>query len=394
MSGGDRVVILGGDCRAVLATLPARSFDSVVTDPPYDLLSASRNGSRRINNDPAKPFGRHAGGFMGMQWDATGVAFDPRTWKAVLRVLKPGGYMLAMGGTRTYHRLACAVEDAGFEIRDTILNLFDADPRVQQFLDTLTPEQRGVFLELYSPSPLRAWVQGQGFPKGKGNLKPAWEPILLVRKPGPRVLPLGIDECRVPTGGDAANARANKGRGLGYHGGDGERGGWSGSAGRYPANVAIDDSDEVAGAFAEFGERSGPRAPARRGAAGEGWGMGEGERVAFGDTGTAARFFYCSKASKSERGRGNHHPTVKPLALIRWLVRLVTPPGGRVLDPFAGSGTTGAACLAEGRYCTLIEKDEKYLSIIRSRIKQPAPGGPPVDWRTGEPLLVDFWPKT
>jgi site-specific DNA-methyltransferase (adenine-specific) len=302
-----------GDCREVLATLDADSFDSVVTDSPYEL------------------------GFMGKKWDSTGVAFDPATWSAALRVLKPGGYMLAMGGTRTYHRLACAVEDAGFEVRDCLM-----------------------------------WMYGTGFPKGQGCLKPAWEPILLARKPGKRVLPLGIDVCRVPTD-EAGKPREYEPRE------DRENwritGGTNGSGatsplGRYPANVLHDGSDEVLEAFAAFGESSSKataRNTAKNGTAAYGDFRGTGRVVGHDDTGTAARFFYCAKASKTERGEGNTHPTVKPLALMRWMVRLVTPEGGRVLDPFAGSGSTLIAAHAEGRSAVGVELDAKHCDIIAAR---------------------------
>lgn len=304
-----------GDCREVLRESPADSFDSVVTDPPYEL------------------------GFMGKSWDSSGVAFDPATWAAVLRVLKPGGYMLAMGGTRTYHRLAVAVEDAGFEIRDCLM-----------------------------------WMYGTGFPKGQGCLKPAWEPILLCRKPGKRVLPLGVDACRVGTTKDVP-ASLPKGDALK---GWGERPGRKGkqltddafdpNLGRWPANVLHDGSDEVLEAF-----------------------------------GDASRFFYCAKASKRERDAGldgmpktdkklgnyrlvkcnpqtgkpndtqplaNNHPTVKPLALMRWMVRLVTPEGGRVLDPFAGSGSTLVAATQEGREAFGVELDAGHCEIIRRRVRE------------------------
>lgn len=320
----DPVRVIEGDCLDALPALPDGCVDAVTTDPPYEL------------------------GFMGRGWDKTGIAFDVEVWRGVLRVLKPGGYMLAFGGTRTYHRLACAIEDAGFEIRDCLM-----------------------------------WLYGTGFPKGQGCLKPAWEPILLARKPGKRVLPLGIDACRVP--GQAqpfANGSRRSGGIMGRHV-KSER--WEPTHdGRWPANVAHDGSDEVLEAFAAFGEtspsragsrkRSGERAQDGHGRA-DGYRMNEGEMVEYGDTGTAARFFYCAKAGKSERGADNTHPTVKPLALMRWLVRLITPPGGLILDPFAGSGTTGVAAALEGRRCILIEKEPTYAAICRERIAKVTSAG-------------------
>lgn len=308
--------LLVGDCRRVLPTLPGGYLDSVVTDPPYELE------------------------FMGKKWDGTGVAFDPATWAAVLRVLKPGGYMLVFGGTRTYHRMTCAIEDAGFEIRDCLM-----------------------------------WLYGTGFPKGQGCLKPAYEPIILARKPGPRVMPLGVDACRVPcAASDLEEMQGRSGRRapnsvLGQLG-NGES--WEPEpAGRYPANLLHDGSEEVLEAFAARCAPRTPRTPACRPADGKGY-MGlhtqDIERLAFDDTGTAARFFYCAKASKAERGEGNNHPTVKPLALTQWLVRLVTPERGLVGDPFAGSGTTGLAARIENHRSVLIEEDPDSVKIIRTRL--------------------------
>jgi DNA modification methylase len=318
-----KVKRLLGDCRQVMPTLPAHVFDSVVTDPPYEL------------------------GFMGKKWDATGVAFDPATWRAVLRVLKPGGYMLAMGGSRTYHRLACAIEDAGFEIRDCLM-----------------------------------WLYGSGFPKGQGCLKPAYEPILLARRPGPKVLPLGVNKCRVgaeqrqnPQAGFVRRGRTDEEVFLGT---DKNRPTEPPPTvnGRYPANVLHDGGEEVMEAFAAFGLTSttGKRTERSRDAevAGTAWGTNNHKSIEYADEppGTAARFFYTAKASKRERGEGNNHPTVKPLALMRWLVKLVTPEGGTVLDPFGGSGSTACAALLEGRRCTLIEENTEYHQIIKTRLKE------------------------
>jgi hypothetical protein len=218
-------------------------------------------------------------------------------------------------------------------------------------------------------SPYLYWQYGSGFPKGKGCLKPAYEPILLCRKPGPKVLPLGIDACRVAAGestirtqndGPQWSGKFNGGRRL--NGSD---------AGRWPANVLHDGSDEVLPLF--------PNAPGQQrsvngsqrthktsyvGTTDKG-----GDYEPRNDTGTAARFFYCAKASRSERGDGNTHPTVKPLALMRWLVRLVTPPGGTVLDPFTGSGTTGRAAILEGRQFAGIEREPEYFEIAKRRVQ-------------------------
>lgn len=311
------VRVVEGDCRERLSAFDADSFDSVVTDPPYGLA------------------------FMGRGWDhgVPGVEF----WRPVLRVLRPGGYMLAFGGTRTFHRLACAVEDAGFEVRDTL-----------------------------------CWLYGTGFPKGQGCLKPAWEPILLCRKPGPKVLPLGIDGCRVPTTERLSQGGCKPGANFSddaYQWGN--RQSKQHPAGRWPANVLHDGSDEVLEAFAAFGEtrpghrprtRTAPRSNGR--SLGTGWPQepetGQPENNGFGDTGTAARFFYCAKAGKAERA-GSTHPTVKPLALMRWLVRLVTPAGGLVLDPFCGSGSTLVAAVREGFRAVGIDSDAEPGSCATAR---------------------------
>jgi site-specific DNA-methyltransferase (adenine-specific) len=354
------MAVVCGDCRIVLPTLPEASFDGVVTDPPYGIGFMGKKW-----DTPGALVEREAD--RSQKWDNVGGNHNPSTgidqartrcaegrkfgewcgtWlPAVSRVLKPGGYMLAMGGTRTYHRLACAVEDAGFEIRDCLM-----------------------------------WMYGTGFPKGQGCLKPAWEPILLCRKPGPKVLPLGVDACRIsceerhnivskPKNGEFAGVFR-----------EGSSTGGTTRLGRYPANVLHDGSDEVMEAFAAFGERGGgdPRKAdgTRSQLVAEGWDRpwrhGEQRKEGhegFSDTGTAARFFYAAKASKAERGKDNTHPTVKPLALMRWMVRLVTPEGGRVLDPFAGSGSTLVAASMEGREAVGIELDEVHCTTARRRVR-------------------------
>lgn len=317
-----------GDSREVLPSFSEGSVDSVVTDPPYEL------------------------GFMGKSWDKQGVAFDPAMWTSVLRVLKPGGYLLCFGGTRTYHRLACAVEESGFELRDCLM-----------------------------------WLFGTGFPKGQGCLKPAWEPILLARRPGKKVLPLEVDACRVPSE-ERPNIVPDRRKGLV---GNALAGGLDGSLcgsradgtttqGRYPANVLHDGSEEVMESFAAFGEKtSGTKTPGR-GKRRDGhpdWRHAEGT-TCYADSGSAGRFFYCAKASKSERGKGNTHPTVKPLALMQWLLRLVTPVGGVSLDPFAGSGSSLLAGRAEGRRVIGIEQDAAHCAIAASRIgANPTPDAAP-----------------
>lgn len=298
-----------GDCRHVLAAMPADSVDAVVTDPPYELK------------------------FLGNKWDASGIAYDVAMWAEVLRVLRPGGHLLAFGGTRTWHRMVCAVEDAGFEVRDSIAWLFaEGFPKCGDLGKKIGPEWAG-------------WST---------TLKPAHEPIVMARKP--------------LAGTVAANVMAH---GTGPLNIDGCRS----AEGRWPANVAVD-----AWAASVIDEQSGNRpgqsahrnlSPSKPGMFGVGHGADTKPWApGYNDSGGASRFFYCAKAPKAERLKadGTAHPTVKPLTLMRWLVRLVTPPGGTVLDPFTGSGTTLEAALLEGFHAIGIEANPDYLPLIRQRL--------------------------
>jgi site-specific DNA-methyltransferase (adenine-specific) len=336
-----------GECLDVIKTLPDHSIHSIVTDPPYGLS------------------------FMGRKWDYD--VPSKEIWIEVMRVLKPGGYLLSFSGTRTYHRMAVEIEDAGFEIRDQI-----------------------------------GWLYGSGFPKshnldgdwdGWGTaLKPAWESIVVARKPiigtvAANVMAHGtgamnIDACRIWTeirtydlkggenlnklarhsGGDSAEAK-----GCGAYGVGAKQvtNGTATVVGRWPANVIHDGSDEVMDAFAAFGERApgNSNGGASKGEASRGSipTLRRGSLISRDDTGTAARFFYCAKASKADRA-GSKHPTVKPVSLMRYLCRLVTPKGGTILDPFAGSGTTGQAAVEEGFDAVLIEREAEYCEDIRHRL--------------------------
>lgn len=297
------------------------------------------------------------GGFMGLEWDSGVPAVE--VWAECLRVLKPGGHLLAFAGTRTQHRMAVNIEDAGFEIRDMI-----------------------------------AWVYGQGFPKSKNiaggwgtALKPAMEPITVARKPFPGTVAanmaahgvgaFNIGGCRVePTDeskareGEASQERryAEKG-GTNFAATPGVRGG--SPLGRWPANIVHDGGEEVLAAFPDApGQQGDLKGHSKDRLSKTCYGDMKAVRnhEARGDSGSAARFFYCAKASRKERGEGNNHPTVKPVELMRWLVRLVTPVGGVCLDPYTGSGTTGIAALAEGVRFIGIEKSPAYLAIASRRI--------------------------
>jgi len=370
------VTILNNDCRAAMREMPEASVDSLVTDPPYGLS------------------------FMGKEWDhgVPGVEF----WTEALRVAKPGAHLLAFGGTRTYHRLTCAIEDAGWEIRDCVM-----------------------------------WVYGSGFPKslnvekaGAGSewsgwgtaLKPAWEPIIVARKPLVGTVAsnvqafgtgaLNIDASRVGTegGGTQCSNRGVDGKCLGhsnagrstsgetFHGPDT-------SGGRWPANLIHDGSEDVVGLFPQTSSGA-LNAGHKRGSGVSSYDGGGGivQKDYGNDSGSAARFFYCTKASKLDRelglpstapiiaaadmvereegsdgmnspragagrttGSRNAHPTVKPTALMRYLCKLVTPPGGTVLDPFCGSGSTGVAARLEGFAFIGIDAEAQWASVARQR---------------------------
>lgn len=402
---GGRVVLHGGDSRDVLKGLADASIDSVVTDPPYALVSIVK----RFGADGAAPpkdygpgsglaaYARSARGFMGKQWDTGETAFAVEFWAQVLRVLKPGGHVVAFSGTRTYHRLAVAIEDAGFEIRDTVMWLygtgFPKSHNVGKGIDARmiagsgrTEDMRRIAMgENYQPS-------GRGrvnFDHGGGSsmnglnepwsprtpeaaewqgwgtaLKPAFEPIIVARKPligtvAENVLVYGtgainIDGCRVPTNDSLGGGMVSKGRPKVSEGWDrpwmhdpavterkkveaAQKVAEAEALGRWPANIIHDGSDEVVAAFGIYAEGS-------------------------------HRYFYSAKADKQDR-IGSKHPTVKPVDLMQWLCRLVTPPGGTVLDPFAGSGSTGEAAWREGFKCVLIEREEEYQADIAERLR-------------------------
>lgn len=455
-----RVTLYCGDSRDVLRALPDACVHAVACDPPYALESI-RKRFGGANAAPAQPgrdglYARASAGFMGQAWDTGEVAFDPDFWREVWRVLTPGGHVVAFGGTRTFHRLTSAIEDAGFEIRDTVLELASLDPIVGAFMASLSDAQLSAFLrvaDLLGFQGLLAWVYGSGFPKshdvakgidrlngderpvigretlsndirggalldaahggvrpalerdvtsaasaasaaweGYGTaLKPAWEPIVLARKPlagtvAETVLAhgtgaLNIDGSRIPLGEEALPAHRSPGNGGvgsgGVYRGEGRPAGQPTTAsarhdarGRWPANVVHDGSEEVAGAFPAAPGAQRPVGPQHGAKAAVNVYGDYGPRDVFaprGDSGSAARFFYGAKAGADDRA-GSKHPTVKPVDLMRWLCRLVTPPGGRILDPFAGTGTTGEAAWREGFSAILVEREEAYQADIRRRM--------------------------
>lgn len=365
-------MIVQGDCIDVMAGMDPESVDAIVTDPPYDLLSTgARNGSRRINN-PDNPAGRSARGFMGKAWDGTGIAFRPETWEAAYRVAKPSAYLLAFGGTRTVHRMTVALEDAGWIIRDMLV-----------------------------------WGYASGFPKSKASLKPAWEPIVMARKPGPLRM-LAIDECRIGFEGWMTRHTVSAGDHRDRWEGNRSTGEVTDNGGRWPANIVLTDpifdgdvDGVVGGGIADVGKmHSFHRNGGQRSVYGADARAGYQTSETYGDSGTYSRFFLIPKAARSdrepvlggqlraeeartlpsgyakERGDGwnppplreNVHPTVKPVDLMRHLVRLVTPTGGTVLDPFLGSGTTGLAAEMEGFAWIGIEREAEYVAIAEARL--------------------------
>lgn len=343
------VTIHLGDCAEVLKTFQPDSIDSVVCDPPYGLK------------------------FMGKAWDH-GVP-SAEVWKEVLRVLKPGGHLLAFAGSRTYHRMAVNIEDAGFEIRDQIMWVYGSG----------FPKSLDISKALDSHPSARQW-------DGWGTaLKPAHEPIVVARKPlvgtvAANVLShgvggLNIDGCRVPTednlnGGAYSQQRQPSTsdwahQGITIHKSTGVE--YQQPLGRFPANLIHDGSDKVLDCFPDAPGQQGDlskHANCRQSPNGIFGGMRPAlDHPARKDNSTnAARFFYCAKASKSDRGEGNTHPTVKPQALMRYLCRLVTPPGGTVLDCYAGSGSTGVASLSEEFKAVLVEQDPTSFNIAVGRI--------------------------
>lgn len=419
----ERLTILVGDCREMLKEIADESIDSCVTDPPYDLTANKKGGSGVASVNLDTPHGRARigtgngkGGFMGLAWDSTGVAFDPATWREVFRVLKPGAHLLAFGGTRTYHRMACAIEDAGFEIRDQIGwaygSGFPKSLDVSKAIDKAAGAERKVVGTMRT----NVGIQGGNFTNGSQTgevkitaptteaakqwdgwgtaLKPAWEPICVARKPISGTVAenvqqhgtgaLNIDGCRVAHASEEDRSSAFPGGRLTSHGSgslagpgaaqDVTRAGFEAQQspiGRWPANLIHDGSDEVvalfpaeAGAAAPVTARNGDKF---RNTFGKFAGNIDEQGSTFqGDAGSAARFFYCAKVSPSERG-DSEHPTMKPLALMRYLVRLVTPPGGMTLDPFGGSGTTAVAAIEEGFSITVCELDPENAALIHRR---------------------------
>ena len=384
-------MIVNEDCIKHLKTIEDNYFDSVVTDPPYEL------------------------GFMGKIWDSTGIAFTTELWKEVYRTLKPGGYLLSFSASRNYHRMAVAIEDSGFEIRDQIMWIygsgFPKSANLGKAIDkkqgnkriktgqiktharkgvAVAEERTAINAGSFGQEVEEELTVGTSDWEGWGTaLKPAHEPIVMARKPlsektiAENVLKHGtgginIDESRVET--EDKTQRVNRGVEWGVRN---DKSGnepkvYGSTKGRYPANVIHDGSEEVLEGFPETKGRHGMT----QHGSGTNTKYGKFARTeqsfvndGVGDSGSAARFFYCSKVSKKERNIGqstdgkNNHPTVKPVALMKYLITLITPKGGKVLDPFNGSGSTGMACVELGYEYTGCELDPDYIEISKVRIE-------------------------
>jgi DNA modification methylase len=404
--------ILLGNNLDILPTLPDNSVDSIVTDPPYEL------------------------GFMGKKWDSSGIAYSVELWQQCLRVLKPGGHLLSFGGTRTWHRVAVGIEDAGFEIRDSMAWLYGSGFPKSLDVAKAIDKQSGYQGEVVGTEVVDVGMQGGSMHAGRGTklqereikelsleaqqwqgwgtaLKPAFEPIVVARKPiegtvANNVLKWGtgglnIDGSRIGTdevitnhsrGSESAISKGKYGNSTAQetHQTQGQ------TLGRWPANVILDPYtaellDEQSGDIK--GRVGMQKVSSFQFKAGEEFAAQKFSNAnSRYDSGGASRFFYVAKASKKDRNEGldelplqvssnygsiqerssnpakqNFHPTVKPTTLMEYLIKLVTPPGGVVLDPFTGSGSTGKAAILQGFDFIGIEMTEEYLPIIEGRLK-------------------------
>ena len=391
--------LYNGDCLVVMDNMKKCSVDSIVTDPPYHLTSIVERFGKQ-GSAPAKfgtdgAFARASKGFMGKEWDGGDIAFQVDTWRKCLELLKPGGHLIAFSGSRTYHRMAVAIEDAGFEIRDQCIWLygsgFPKSLNIGKQIDKIQGNERQVIgsrkahdirgnalMEASVPEYKKEQsvidlqvTKGNSAWQGWGTAhKPAHQPKVLARKPidqksgADNVLKHGvgginIDDCRVQCEPDDDIVRPDRTDAQAYNffrGGEQDRINVRNTTrqqpsseqiqeinarGRFPSNVMHDGSSVVEDVFPDV----------------------------------SSRYFYTAKTNQAERNAGanNTHPTVKPVELMRYLVRLVTPKAGLVLDPFMGSGSTGMAAREEEFKFIGIEKEEEYYEIAKARIKNVKP---------------------
>jgi site-specific DNA-methyltransferase (adenine-specific) len=336
----EKDILITSDNLEYLKTLPDNSVDAIITDSPYG-LGKKQNMVKLLTAWLTTGYMEITGsGFMGKKWDA--FVPQPILWKECLRVLKPGGYLVSFFGTRTYHLGALAIEIAGFEIRDCI-----------------------------------QWIYGSGFPKSKSCLKPANEPICVARKPGPMVM-LGIDECRIPVAvndqkgafGDKNIKDRNKVEIV--FGKYKKRIPVDQTSGRWPSNVIInEDIIELLDSQSHY--QKGYESRTQKVNSSKNGNIEFTTHKAgdltpiYPDVGGASRFFYVAKASPSERA-GSKHPTIKPVKLMEHLVKLFCPPGGIVVDPHSGSGTTAAACVLSGRHYIGIDNDPDNMADAEAKV--------------------------
>ena len=397
-------MIINGDCIEEMQKLIDQGVhvDAVVTDPPYHLQSIVDRFGKTSLSDNTKTSERarargdgyarmSAGGFMGQEWDGGDIAFRAETWRLAWELLKPGGHLLAFSASRNYHRMAVAIEDAGFEIRDQMMWLygsgFPKSHNIGKNVDKTLGNDREVIGTIERGSVEKAIGKGAGYTADpanqnnkamfgygtetvtKGNtewegwgtaLKPAHEPIAVGRKPisestvAKNVLKHGTGAINI----DASRVESDE---------DVE--------GRFPANIMHDGSDVVQDIFPKNKNTRHMSYKRSGGDFIDGIPNQEEKSWFVTEEGSAARYFYCPKVSKKERGENNKHPTVKPQELMKYLVRLVTPKGGTVLDPFMGSGSTGMAAKDLGFDFIGIEKSEDYFKICQERIEQINPLG-------------------
>ena len=440
--------IYNGDCLVVMDSMNKCSVDSIVTDPPYHLTSIverfGKQGSAPAQFGTDGAFARASKGFMGKEWDGGDIAFQVDTWRKCFELLKPGGHLIAFSGSRTYHRMAVAIEDAGFEIRDQCIWLygsgFPKSHNIGKQIDKIQGNEREVvgsrkahdirgnaLMEASVPEYKKEQsvidleiTKGSSDWEGWGTaLKPAHEPMVLARKPieeksvAENVLKHGvgginIDDCRVQCEPDDNIVRPERTEAQAYNffrGGEedqtnvrkttqrqprNEQSVWTDNnsgmkaegsmfadadpRGRYPSNVMHDGSKAVQDIFPYT--KSGKMKQHIEGGQYNVYGkMYPRDVETIGDEGSASRFFYTAKTNQAERNAGanNTHPTVKPVELMKYLVRLVTPKNGLVLDPFMGSGSTGMAAREEDFQFVGIEKEREYYEIAKARIKNVKP---------------------